>query len=62
MRTEAMIFLVNAREIILTSKKGAILLETSKKAVGLGKATTFQNQFEAKLLREATQTRSYLES
>ena len=53
-----MIFLVNAREVILTSKKEAILLEISRKAIGLGKGTTFQDQFEAKLLREA-QTRSH---
>ena len=48
MRTEAMIFL----------EERAVLLETSQKAVGLGKGTTFQDQFEANLLREA-RTRSY---
>ena len=58
MRAEAMIFLVNARDVILTSKKGAIPLVTSRKAISLGKGTSFQNRFEAKLLQEA-QTRSY---
>ena len=53
-----MISLVNAREVISTSGKEIILLVISQKAVGLGKGTTFQDQFEASLLREA-QTRSY---
>ena len=58
MRTEGMISLVNAREVISTSGKGIIPLVTSRKAVSLGKGTSFQNRFEAKLLWEA-QTRSY---
>ena len=56
-----MIFLVNAREVILTSKKGQSFSKLAKRAVGLGKGTTFQDQFEANLLREA-RTRSYPES
>ena len=53
-----MISLVNAKEVISTSGKDIILLVTRQKAVGLGKGTTFQDQFEANLLREA-RTRSY---
>ena len=48
MRAEAIIFL----------EEGAILLETSQKTVSLGKGTTFQDQFEANLLRKA-RTRSH---
>ena len=57
-----MISLVNAREVISASEKGTIPLVTSRKAISLGKGTSFQNRFEAKLLREATQTRSHPES
>ena len=56
--------LINAREVILTSKKGAILLVTRKK-VSLGKGTSFQPDLkrshsrrpkrEATHKREATQ-------
>ena len=64
MRAEGMISLVNPRRVISASKKGAIpLVTTSRKAISLGKGTSFQNRFEAKLpRREATQTRSYPES
>ena len=58
MRAEGMISLINAREVISTSGKRIIPLVTSRKAVSLGKGKSFQNRFQAKLLREA-QTRSY---
>ena len=58
MRVGGMISFVNEREVISTSGKKIILLVISQKAVGLGKGTTFQDQFEANLLREA-QTQSY---
>ena len=58
MRVGGMISLVNEREVIATSGREIILLVISQKAVGLGKGTTFQDQFDANLLREA-QTRSY---
>ena len=58
MHKEGMISLVNAREVISTSGKEIILLVISQKAVGLGKGTAFQDQFEENLLRE-TRTRSY---
>ena len=58
MRAEGMISLVNAREVISASEEGAIPLVTSGKAISLGKGTSFQNRFEAKLPRcEATQNR-----
>jgi len=59
MHAEAMISLVKARDYS-NLEKGATLLETSQKAVGLRKGTTFQDQFEVNLSRRlervATQT------
>ena len=53
MRVGGMISLVNEKEVISTSGREIILLVISQKAVSLGKGTTFQDQFEANLLREA---------
>ena len=58
MHAGGMIPLVNAKEVISTSGKEIILLVISQKVVGLGKGTTFEDQLEANLLREA-RTRSY---
>jgi len=60
-----MISLVNAKEVISTSRKETILLVISQKDVGLGKGTSFQSELipegsDAEPPRhEAIQTRSY---
>ena len=63
---KGIISFVNTREVILTSKKGAVLLVTRKKAVSLGKGTSFQPDLKwshsGRFKCEATQAQSYSEA
>ena len=66
MRAEAMIFVVNAREVILTSKKEQSFSKLAKRQLASGKErrskTNLKRIYSRRLEREATQTRSYPES
>ena len=66
MHEEALIFLISAREVILTSKKEQSFSKLAKRQLALGKErrskTNLKRIYSGRLEREAIQMRSYSES